>query len=156
MTDFGHARPHVRPAIDANEACAAVACEAVGASRASVLHAAARGPDPRCRQRCCNSISFSCFNDLMVFQPDGDAAGSSVRKTSNCLRRTRHVRGAMIARVDQLGRGPKIAVPTRTMVAPSSMAVSKSLLMPMDSSVRGMLEEACFASRSRRSRNAEK
>src|SRR5882672_7355747 len=30
------------------------------------------------------------------------------------------------------GRGPKMAVPTRTMVAPSSMATSKSPLMPME------------------------
>ena len=29
---------------------------------------------------------------------------------------------------------PKMAVPTRTMVAPSSMATSKSWLMPMESS----------------------
>src|SRR5215813_14435533 len=29
-------------------------------------------------------------------------------------------------------RGPKIAVPTRTMVAPSSMATPKSPLMPME------------------------
>src|SRR4029077_17093020 len=34
------------------------------------------------------------------------------------------------------GRGPKMAVPTRTTVAPSSIATSKSLLMPIDSSVR--------------------
>src|SRR5947209_1358664 len=32
------------------------------------------------------------------------------------------------------GRGPKIAVPTRTMVAPSSTAISKSPLIPIDSS----------------------
>ena len=30
------------------------------------------------------------------------------------------------------GRRPKMAVPTRTMVAPSSMATSKSWLMPME------------------------
>src|SRR4029453_18086858 len=34
------------------------------------------------------------------------------------------------------GRGPQIAVPTRTTVAPSSIATSKSPLMPIDSSVR--------------------
>ena len=33
----------------------------------------------------------------------------------------------------RLGRGPKMAVPMRTMVAPSSMAVSKSPDMPMES-----------------------
>jgi hypothetical protein len=32
------------------------------------------------------------------------------------------------------GRSPKIAVPIRTMVAPSSMATVKSWLIPMDSS----------------------
>ncbi len=33
--------------------------------------------------------------------------------------------------------GPKIAVPTRTMVAPSATAISKSWLIPMESSGRG-------------------
>jgi len=33
---------------------------------------------------------------------------------------------------DQSARAPKIAVPMRTMVAPSSMAISKSWLIPME------------------------
>lgn len=32
-----------------------------------------------------------------------------------------------------LGRGPKIPVPTRTIVAPSAMAASRSLVMPIES-----------------------
>ncbi len=37
---------------------------------------------------------------------------------------------------NQRPRGPKMAVPTRTRVAPSAMAASKSPLMPMESSAR--------------------
>ncbi len=36
--------------------------------------------------------------------------------------------------VQGAGRVPKIALPTLTIVAPSSIATSKSLLMPMDNS----------------------
>ncbi len=42
-------------------------------------------------------------------------------------------------------RGPKIAVPTRTMVAPSSIATSKSPLIPIESSVNTR-RSACFRS----------
>ena len=49
-------------------------------------------------------------------------------------------------------RGPKIAVPTRTIVAPSSMATSKSWLMPIDSSrsIAGSTPSADQRSRSSR------
>ena len=49
--------------------------------------------------------------------------------------------------------GPKIAVPTRTYVAPSAMAASKSFVMPMDSSSSRAAprQRPAHASRSRRS-----
>ena len=44
---------------------------------------------------------------------------------------------------NHLSRGPKIAVPMRTMVAPSAMAASRSLDIPMDRvSIRGQLTQA--------------
>ncbi len=55
-------------------------------------------------------------------------------------KRTGHVAGAdesdLAHRRHVLSRGPKIAVPTRTSVAPSSIAASKSPLIPIDSSRR--------------------
>src|SRR5262249_5555174 len=54
------------------------------------------------------------------------------------------------------GLAPKIAVPTRTQVEPSSMAISKSCDMPMESAsirIPGRLRAAMV---SRRSRNARK
>ena len=50
-------------------------------------------------------------------------------------------------------RPPKIAVPTRTRVAPSAIAISTSSLMPIDSSLRSTLGRGRVASRSRRARN---
>ena len=51
------------------------------------------------------------------------------------------------------GRAPKIAVPTRTQVAPSSIAISKSADMPIDSSRSapppGSLRRLCASSRKR-------
>ena len=49
------------------------------------------------------------------------------------------------------GRSPKIALPTRTMVAPSSMAISKSWLMPMLRSGSGAPPSFSSSSRSSRS-----
>ena len=51
---------------------------------------------------------------------------------------------------------PKMAVPIRTMVAPSSMAVSKSPVMPMDSSSMATLGMASSLMRFRSSRRAAK
>ena len=51
---------------------------------------------------------------------------------------------------------PKIAVPMRTRVAPSSMATSKSPVMPIDSSSMDTLAGACFFISSRNSRKAAK
>src|SRR5205814_1569782 len=50
------------------------------------------------------------------------------------------------------GRGPKIAVPTRTSVAPSSIATSKSPLIPIESCDNS----GAFSCRSRSSRSAAK
>src|SRR6266496_1226619 len=48
----------------------------------------------------------------------------------------RHVPPAPDLATFSAGRGPKIAVPTRTRVAPSSTATSKSAVMPIDSARR--------------------
>ena len=41
----------------------------------------------------------------------------------------------LVLRGGHVGRAPKTALPTRTRVAPSAIASSRSPLMPMDSSV---------------------
>jgi len=46
----------------------------------------------------------------------------------------------------QVGLEPKSAVPTRIRVAPSSMATSKSWLIPIESSVKSSGLEACCRS----------
>src|SRR5947209_4555521 len=54
------------------------------------------------------------------------------------------------------GRPSKRAVPMRDRVAPSSMATSKSLLMPMDNSVHGCLPCTSPRSWSRKRRTSAK
>jgi menaquinone-9 beta-reductase len=56
--------------------------------------------------------------------------------------------------VSYFPRSPKIAVPTRTIVAPSAMAIKKSPLIPIESSESGKPDSP--ANRSRNSRNATK
>jgi len=55
------------------------------------------------------------------------------------LRRSNRVLSTMGYRGDSWGRCPKIARPTRMIVAPSAIASSKSLVMPIDRSCMGWL-----------------
>ena len=54
------------------------------------------------------------------------------RRTPGAATRTAQV---VLLRGGYVGRAPKTALPTRTSVAPSATASSRSPLMPMDSSV---------------------
>ena len=54
------------------------------------------------------------------------------RRAPGAATRTAQV---VLLRGGQVGRAPKTALPTRTTVAPSAMAGSRSPLMPIDSSV---------------------
>ena len=54
------------------------------------------------------------------------------RRTPGAATRTAQL---VLLRGGQVGRAPKTALPTRTSVAPSAIASSRSPLMPMDSSV---------------------
>lgn len=69
------------------------------------------------------------------------APGSATRTAQEVL-----LRGGYLA------RAPKTALPTRTSVAPSATASSRSPLMPMDSSVAVRVPAATTSSRSDRRR----
>ena len=72
--------------------------------------------------------------------------GATDRRLIRSSSLTRRLTAAVVRR-------PKIAVPTRTIVAPSSIATSKSWLMPIESSAAGRPGSPAATSASRRSRS---
>src|SRR3990172_10992941 len=99
-------------------------------------------------------LALQALSRLGAHLDDADGPGRDAFFEQAADNGARHIAAADERNVHAFSRSPKIAVPTRTMVAPSAIAASRSADMPIESvsSARPPCTSSSFSSRSVRKR----